>query len=96
MFYLLSCLNRNGKTENNPFDDEREEWDDYSNDVLVDNGEPGVPVKALYDYEGAEADELSFKQGINIRIVQIQSKELKFNGLVSFFYQIFHICFETI
>uniref|UniRef100_T1K8N3 SH3 domain-containing protein n=1 Tax=Tetranychus urticae TaxID=32264 RepID=T1K8N3_TETUR len=58
-----SHINSNGKTENNPFDDEREEWDDYSNDVLVDNGEPGVPVKALYDYEGAEADELSFKQG---------------------------------
>lgn len=54
----------NGKDEANPFEDEHEDWEDYSNDALVDNGEPGVLVKALYDYDGAEADELSFKQGI--------------------------------
>ncbi|XP_015784288.1 protein kinase C and casein kinase substrate in neurons protein 1 isoform X2 [Tetranychus urticae] len=53
----------NGKDDANPFDDEHEEWEDYTNDALVDNGEPGIPVRALYDYEGAESDELSFKTG---------------------------------
>ncbi|KAH9407329.1 Protein kinase C and casein kinase substrate [Tyrophagus putrescentiae] len=51
------------KLEENPFEDEQEDWDDYPNEALVDNGEPGVAVRALYDYEGAEADELTFKQG---------------------------------
>lgn len=55
-----SNRNGNGKSEANPF--EEEEWDEGDN-ILVDNGEPGVPVKALYDYEGAESDELTFKQG---------------------------------
>ena len=46
----------------NPFDDESEEWDD-ANYVLQDNGEPGVPVRAPYDYEAAEPDELTFHTG---------------------------------
>ncbi|XP_077559731.1 protein kinase C and casein kinase substrate in neurons protein Synd isoform X2 [Haemaphysalis longicornis] len=56
--------NTNGRAgEPNPFEEDHEDWDEESNDALVDNGEPGVPVRALYDYDGAEADELSFKQG---------------------------------
>ncbi|XP_018903485.2 protein kinase C and casein kinase substrate in neurons protein 1 isoform X2 [Bemisia tabaci] len=50
-----------GAAESNPF--EEDEWDEDGSETLVDNGEPGVPVRALYDYEGAESDELSFKQG---------------------------------
>lgn len=55
-------LNENNQSagEVNPF--EEDEWDD-GGEALVDNGEPGIPVRALYDYEGTESDELSFKQG---------------------------------
>ena len=63
-FYKYSIIRRNSKQEANPFDDDHEDWDDYPNDALVDTGEPGVPVRALYDYTGAEADELTFKQGM--------------------------------
>lgn len=58
-----STISTQGKIDSTPFDDDQEEWDDDTNDILVDNGEPGVPVRALYDYDGAESDELSFKQG---------------------------------
>merc|ERR1712136_738490 len=56
-----SSVSNGNRPEGNPF--EEEEWDEYPNDALVDNGEPGVAVKALYDYDGAECDELSFRRG---------------------------------
>jgi len=57
-----TITNGTNKSDSNPF--EEEEWDEGdSANILVDNGEPGVPVKALYDYDGAESDELTFKQG---------------------------------
>ena len=49
---------------------DEEEWDNI--DPLVDNGEPGVKVRALYDYEAAEEDELDFKAGNSIKILFVK------------------------
>jgi len=73
----------NVKQESNPF--EEEEWDEDGGEPLVDNGEPGVPVRALYDYEGAEADELSFKQGMRIFYIEISVSIRWFIDNCSFF-----------
>jgi len=61
--FNTSQVDSNGVKDANPFDDESEEWDDGGAYALVDNGEPGVAVRALYDYEAAEQDELTFKSG---------------------------------
>lgn len=74
---LLFLFCSNGSTSGNggngpdrtPFDEE--EWDDGHIDPLVDNGEPGVKVRALYDYEAAESDELDFKAGTAVLILSI-------------------------
>ncbi|XP_003741314.1 protein kinase C and casein kinase substrate in neurons protein 2 [Galendromus occidentalis] len=46
----------------NPFG-ESEEWEEEDSEVLTDDGRPGVRVRALYDYDKTEEDELSLKQG---------------------------------
>ena len=45
----------------NPFGNGEDVVDDE--DYLVDDGRPGVPIRAMYDYVGAEEDELTFKAG---------------------------------
>ena len=59
----LYCVVFSAPNNQNPFGED--EWDDDYPDTTgpVDDGSTGVPVKALYDYDGQEEDELTFKVG---------------------------------
>ena len=67
----VSAVSNGNRPEGNPFEDE--EWEEYPNEALVDNGEPGVAVRALYDYDGAECDELSFRKGDDLPSLVVYS-----------------------
>ncbi|CAH1787194.1 unnamed protein product [Owenia fusiformis] len=55
--------NRQSNASPNPFGDDWADEPTTTRPDVTDNGAVGVPVRALYDYDGQEEDELTFRSG---------------------------------
>ncbi|CAH1787193.1 unnamed protein product [Owenia fusiformis] len=60
---ITNTSNRQSNASPNPFGDDWADEPTTTRPDVTDNGAVGVPVRALYDYDGQEEDELTFRSG---------------------------------